>query len=309
MKKLFFIFFLFLSVYTEAQYYTESFETCDSLHLPLGWFKFNNRPWILVDPLWNWTVRDSGSILPGIIPDNNHVQKSYDGVKALGVTWWTSGAYDTLSDAWLVTKKFNNIPADGNFSFYACGGSPLWCDSIQIWVSTTDSVASSFTNYIGTIIWLPGSAFGVFNCYSYDLSGFAEQNIRIAFRYMSSHDNGFAVMLDYFRMFGTVGIQKIDANVPKLTALKQNFPNPFNAKTKIQFQVSNQTSKGISGNKKVSLKIFDIIGYEVTTLVNRTLQAGAYEIIYDASSLSSGIYFYTLIAGDYKETKRMTLIK
>jgi triacylglycerol esterase/lipase EstA (alpha/beta hydrolase family) len=83
--------------------------------------------------------------------------------------------------------------------------------------------------------------------------------------------------------------------------LGQNYPNPFNPVTKIMFQVSSQ--------KIVKLVVFDILGKEVATLVNESLQPGTYEATFDAGNLASGIYFYRLQAEGFSETKKMLMIK
>jgi acetyl esterase/lipase len=95
--------------------------------------------------------------------------------------------------------------------------------------------------------------------------------------------------------------------------LFQNYPNPFNPTTKIQFQIPNSSVIARSGatwqSQSVSLKVYDILGKEITTLLNKELTPGNYEITFDGSNLTSGIYFYKLQAGDFVQTKRMTLIK
>ena len=83
--------------------------------------------------------------------------------------------------------------------------------------------------------------------------------------------------------------------------LEQNFPNPFNPSTRIQYQVSSITN--------VSLKVYDILGNEVASLVNEQKPAGIYEVEFDAKQLTSGIYFYKLQAGSFVETKKMVLIR
>ena len=83
--------------------------------------------------------------------------------------------------------------------------------------------------------------------------------------------------------------------------LFQNYPNPFNPSTKISWQ------SPISSHQ--SLKVYDVLGNEVATLVNEFRNAGSYEIDFNASSLSSGIYFYQFRAGSYTQTKKMILIK
>ena len=83
--------------------------------------------------------------------------------------------------------------------------------------------------------------------------------------------------------------------------LDQNYPNPFNPVTKITYALR------VSGNVKLS--VYDILGKEVSVIVNEHQKAGFYETTFDTSSLSSGIYFYRLSAGDFISNKKMTLIK
>jgi glycosidase len=84
-------------------------------------------------------------------------------------------------------------------------------------------------------------------------------------------------------------------------SLEQNYPNPFNPSTKIRFAIPN------SGF--VKLKVFDILGREIKTLINNELPAGIHEVNFDASYLSSGIYFYRIESGSFVETKKMILLK
>ncbi|MCP5062368.1 MAG: T9SS type A sorting domain-containing protein [Ignavibacteriae bacterium] len=84
-------------------------------------------------------------------------------------------------------------------------------------------------------------------------------------------------------------------------ALFQNYPNPFNPTTTISYQIPKDGS--------VTLKIYDALGKEITTLVNGEKLRGKYSITFDASNLTSGIYFYSLTTGSFKETKKLILIK
>lgn len=92
---------------------------------------------------------------------------------------------------------------------------------------------------------------------------------------------------------------------PSVFQLGQNYPNPFNPSTRIQYQVSS--------NSQVSLKVYDVLGNEVATLVNEEKPAGSYEVEFKSSvgslQLASGIYFYKLQAGTFAETKKMILIR
>jgi hypothetical protein len=97
-------------------------------------------------------------------------------------------------------------------------------------------------------------------------------------------------------------VSNVEDEIQPLTfQLKQNYPNPFNPSTKINYQISQ--------NDFVSLKVYNILGNEVTTLVNENKPAGSYEVNFDASLLSSGTYFYKLQAGSFVETKKMILLK
>jgi endo-1,3(4)-beta-glucanase len=105
------------------------------------------------------------------------------------------------------------------------------------------------------------------------------------------------------RKFNTLGInvQTISSEVPQGFSLKQNYPNPFNPVTKIVFALPK------SGN--LTLKIYNSIGSEVSTLVNGKQNAGTYSVDFDASALPSGVYFYKLTGEGFSETKKMMLVK
>lgn len=93
-------------------------------------------------------------------------------------------------------------------------------------------------------------------------------------------------------------------------ALYQNYPNPFNPTTVIKFSVPYSEGSGFSrGVGLVNLKVYEITGREVQTLVNETLQPGSYEVTFDGSGLNSGVYFYQLTTGNFIETRKMILIK
>ena len=106
-----------------------------------------------------------------------------------------------------------------------------------------------------------------------------------------------------------------DENIkPDNFQLFQNYPNPFNPITKIKFTiptppVSSPLVKGRTKEGFVTLKVYDILGREIATLVNAEKPAGKYEVEFSASNLPSGIYFYQLKAGQYSATKKMVLLK
>jgi len=88
--------------------------------------------------------------------------------------------------------------------------------------------------------------------------------------------------------------------------LFQNYPNPFNPTTKIRYTVPNV---GVSLMKPVQLTVYDVLGNEISTLVDENKTTGIYEIEFNASRLSSGTYFYQLKADNFIETKKMILMK
>jgi hypothetical protein len=98
-----------------------------------------------------------------------------------------------------------------------------------------------------------------------------------------------------------IGITGISTNISKEYSLKQNYPNPFNPLTNIEFNLPVQGF--------ITLKVFNILGREIKTLVNGSYKAGVYRVDFDASGLSSGIYFYRLQGDAFADTKKMILIK
>ncbi|MBN8585770.1 MAG: T9SS type A sorting domain-containing protein [Ignavibacteria bacterium] len=98
-----------------------------------------------------------------------------------------------------------------------------------------------------------------------------------------------------------IGITTISNTVPKSYLLLNNFPNPFNSSTKIQFQIIK--------SDYTKLTVYNILGEEINILVNRFLKPGKYEIDYNTMSLTSGVYFYKLTAGEFTQTKSMILVK
>jgi len=130
----------------------------------------------------------------------------------------------------------------------------------------------------------------------------------ITFRFSGNIVNYFAGLFDnslngakVYKMSVPIGIQPISNKIPESFSLSQNYPNPFNPSTKIRFS--------ITASSFVNLKVFDLLGRDVSVLVNEKLNAGTYETDWNANNISSGVYFYKLQTGDYIETKKMILVK
>lgn len=107
-----------------------------------------------------------------------------------------------------------------------------------------------------------------------------------------------------------IGIKNISTDVPSAYSISQNYPNPFNPTTKIKFEIPLFLSfPNVSIGNPVLLKVYDVMGRVVQTLVNEKLQPGSYETTFDGSALTSGVYFYRMTTDSYSETRKMLLIK
>lgn len=113
--------------------------------------------------------------------------------------------------------------------------------------------------------------------------------------------NGFLYFDDIQLNASINAVQSNVAEIPQAFSLEQNYPNPFNPATVIAYQIP------VSG--VVHVRVYDLLGREIETLVNEFQTAGNYKIVFDASSLANGIYFYKFTAGTFTDTKKMVLVK
>jgi hypothetical protein len=114
---------------------------------------------------------------------------------------------------------------------------------------------------------------------------------------------GYVAVTHYAYLLFSANSSQVNAgpSLPTTFGIAQNYPNPFNAQTKIAYSLAKPTD--------VSIDIFDLLGCNVARFSEGAQEPGNHEIIWDASGVTSGIYFYRLTAGDYRETKRMLLLK
>jgi len=141
------------------------------------------------------------------------------------------------------------------------------------------------------------SADGAVSVYAVDIDGDGDMDVLSA----SQLDDKIA----WYENLSPVGIGSISNEIPIKFRLSQNYPNPFNPSTSIQYAVSSR--------QFVSIKVYDVLGNEIATLVNEEKPAGTYEVEFStiggATDLPSGIYFYRLQAGSFIETKKMVILK
>ncbi|MBK7500556.1 MAG: T9SS type A sorting domain-containing protein [Ignavibacteriales bacterium] len=160
-----------------------------------------------------------------------------------------------------------------------------------------------------------------FKIYRHNNSGFVPAETNLITTLINQHssftDNSVQAGQNYFYMIEAVDDAgnsgwttelstsitsiKNEAALPTVFALEQNYPNPFNPSTMISYSIPQSSF--------VTLKVYDILGNEITTLVNETRSAGKYEVRFDASELSNGVYFYTVNADNFTSTKKMLLMK
>ncbi|MGA8265493.1 MAG: T9SS type A sorting domain-containing protein, partial [Ignavibacteriaceae bacterium] len=99
----------------------------------------------------------------------------------------------------------------------------------------------------------------------------------------------------------TVGVEDPGNTIPQKYYLSQNYPNPFNPSSIINYEIPKSSL--------VTLKVYDVLGREVATLVNEEKHTGRYNVTFSASKYSSGVYFYRITAGNFSQIKKMVLLK
>lgn len=237
----------------------------------------------------------------------------------VGASFWF-GSYNGananhLIDEWLIGPKVRNILAGDSLYFYAGAIGGDYPDSLRVFVSTSDSSLSSFTNQIAYFV--VAGPVGSWHLYGFDLSQFAGSDIFFAVNYYivdggisgASSDN---VWVDHFIVttdFPVSVSEQRGGTIPSAAELFQNYPNPFNPATTITYQLPSES--------RVSLTVFDILGREVASLVNEVRPAGSYNVRWDVqqSGIASGVYFYRLEARPsnggqpFQQIRRLMLLK
>lgn len=212
----------------------------------------------------------------------------FAGFAKLGDTTANSGSGFNNPTGWLNTVSFSNRVLTNNtdlqltdmFGFYSVG---LPANTVTYWMPLAGSPALTGANFTNP-----------------NLSGFETTTFVGAFG-NTNWTAGWAQFNPKNYTAAPVGIQQISTEIPSVYRMNQNYPNPFNPSTKINF--------ALPKSSYVSLKVFDVTGKEVATLVNENLNVGTYEYEFNATKLNSGIYFYRINAEGFTATKKMMLIK
>lgn len=243
---------------------------------------------------WSQQIMNSGFTWVKSNPQNNNFNQIDPNSIASAVCPWVA----QNQNEWLISPSFNLGIGNASIEFYA-GYSTQWLSGATINLHISTNGGSNWTQ-----IWTAendGQPWSWRNRVI-DITAYSNrQNLKLGWQYVGN--DGDMVALDGVRLLGYTGTTDIDDDELIITDynLSQNYPNPFNPSTKISWQSpvgSYQT-----------LKIYDVLGKEVATLVNEFKPAGKYEVEFDASTLSSGVYLYRLQAGTQFLIKKMTLIK
>lgn len=271
---------------------------------PANWGKLNpdgGTGWAKVaigtTPVPGWT----GGIVTG--PPSG-------GASVAFCTWNTGGT--TSNDQWLVTPQFTGIEAEDSLHFWLRYWPDSYTDTVDVRISTTGNGSPADFNVLVESLGFGAGSDTNWVKYSFRVDDFVNpgSDIYIAFRehVQDNFNDGASTSLDNFSYTRKVSVG-IGDNVtlhPDGFALHQNYPNPFNPTTTISYNLSK--------NSAVTLKVFNLAGQEVKTLVNENQAAGSKQVTWDGRDnnrhqVASGIYLYQLQAGNQMQTKKMVLLK
>jgi hypothetical protein len=247
----------------------------------------------------------------------------------LGTSSWTISMWITMPSSTSISYVFGDV---GSTSFRCFSGGVAGADNLLVRFTSsgggTDEILINGTGPAATVVTIVhDSAAGQILAYkngvfSNSVTRVTNMTMGTGFRVGGySTSAGLRGTMDEFRLYrraltpaeitatwnsdlsgcGLVGISQNGNEIPNAFSLSQNYPNPFNPTTNIKFSIP---QAGL-----VKLTVFDILGREVSVLVNEVKTAGNYVADFDASMLSSGVYFYRLESGNFVETKKMLLVK
>jgi predicted lipoprotein with Yx(FWY)xxD motif len=219
-------------------------------------------------------------------------------INAAGTAQWTANGIPVCTAANI--QDWSTIIADGSggviivWQDQRAGGQPdiyaqrLDASGTALWTANGVAICTATGEQVLPVLINDGSG-GAIISWEDERQGLVQNNI-----YAQWVDN-------QGNLAGVVGIEEDKPAHPSEFRLHQNYPNPFNPTTNISFEISNSAD--------VRLDIYDILGHHVATVVNEKLPAGEYEYSWIPENLASGIYYYQLQTGDFRDVKKMVLLK
>lgn len=198
----------------------------------------------------------------------------------------------------LFSEYYPDLPSQNDPSQPITSTTPYYHDI------TVDSLTATNCSYAGLIIGLPETKLTNINFSNVNISanmGLRIRNATVNANNLKVHANSGPSII--YEVNGIVtGVESESSNnSPNKFALDQNYPNPFNPSTTIKYSIPKMSF--------VTIKIYDVLGREVQTLINEQKSAGNYSAVFNANNFPSGIYFYRIQAGDFVQTKKMVLLK
>ncbi len=257
------------------------------------WFELTTDSVTLAGIIRDSTLTDTNKTQGGLINSTNY----YWRVKAKNQIGWGSFSFWKKFTTVVAAPPAPNLTAPPNNSFIATVTPQLVWDSIVIASTYRVQIAtdSLFTSPVKDTA-------GVINARYNVPSGVLSFGTWYYWRVQATNAGGTGPYSVIFRFNPFVdGIPKIQGIIPAKYELYSNYPNPFNPQTMIRFDIP----KG----GFTTLKIYDVLGSEVQTLVNEYMQPGAYSVEFDGTNLASGIYFYKIESALFTSVKKMILVK
>ncbi len=275
---------------------SESFES--TTFPPSGWIKISPANGT------SWNKQNAGTTpVPGL--NFGYIIAPAGGGTAVAFCNYLTGSNPPghgLSNQWLITPKLGNIQPGDSISFWLrkIGN---YFDHFQVMLSITTPTVGAMTIVVDTMTFYSSDSGYVFHKYNIGSLVPNGSNIYIGFREWveDAAVQGATFSLDLVKSTAQVVEVSNINQIPDNYYLGQNYPNPFNPTTAINYSIAR---KGF-----VSLKVFDILGKEVATLVNEVKDAGTYSLNFNAAKLTSGVYFYRIQTDKFTDMKSMVLVK
>jgi len=284
----------------------ESFEGAE--FPPNEWHKITNHDGA------GWQRIVVGSDVPGF-GDTPVVDGPPGGGGAVAIASWVTGDADSLldtgqpTDQWLITPQVQNVQAGDSLKFYLKYYFKFR-ENLDIWISTAvDTIAFTAADTVDTLVTtlvFTDTSSNDWTQYCFGLTDYVDpgSDIFIAFReYVNDTENeGDALFLDLVDVAGLITSVFENPELPSEFVLNQNYPNPFNPATRLSFSLPRSS--------KVTLTVHNLLGQVVAILLDEvSYSSGSHDVQFDAANLPNGIYFYKIAAGNFKEVKKMTLLK
>ncbi len=306
------LFFLINSVFAQNEIPNYGFEEWVNSTQPGAWSTGNTLPPFTADAITQTSEAYEGqSAARGEIMDSPATPGLAPWLPLLSI-----GSFGTVPPP--VTKRYTHLKG-----YYKIVNANEFQTTLQVQVNLLDGTQNlvavgqdNFNNESGDF-----TEFSVFIDYGLGNSTNDPTQVQITINLApNEEDASFGVgsyfILDALELTGgdPTSIEAEQSELPQQFELNQNYPNPFNPATKIQYSIPVAAPSPAGRDKlrkvqNVTLKVYDTLGNEVATLVNEHKPAGTYEVNFDASNLSSGLYLYTLSAGGITKTNKMMLIK